>query len=147
MKRHNKLTAGVTLLEIMLVLAIAAMIIVMSVKYYQSASTSQSTNAAMQSIQALTAAADGIAQGDGTYTEVKEANIQAIAGTNTLNLPWGTTMSLGASTGSYTVSLPSTPPAVCTSLKLKLQSNPHYSGAGTNTCGTTAADFKYNYVP
>ena len=68
MKRFAKSMLGVTLLEIMLVLAIAAMIIVMSVRYYQSASASQQVNAVLQQIQGITAAADGLAQATGSYS-------------------------------------------------------------------------------
>ncbi len=42
MKRLSVL--GVTLLEIMLVLAIAAMVVVMSIRYYQAARASQQAN-------------------------------------------------------------------------------------------------------
>lgn len=66
-------SAGVTLLEIMLVLAIAAMIIVMSVRYYQSASSSQQATAAFAQVQAITAAADTLAQMSGDYTKAAVA--------------------------------------------------------------------------
>ncbi len=146
MKRHlNKSIAGVTLLEIMLVLAIAAMIIVMSVKYYQSASSSQSTNSAMQSIQSLTAAADGIAQGTGTYTSANSTNIKNVAGSTALNLPWGASITINPSAGSYTVNLPSTPANVCNSLTFKLKANSHYTNI--SACGTGPGAFGYTYIP
>ena len=67
MKCFSKKNQGVTLLEVLLVLAIAAMIIVMSIRYYQSASTSQQVNMTMEEIQAITAAADNLAIGSGSY--------------------------------------------------------------------------------
>jgi type II secretory pathway pseudopilin PulG len=146
MKRFaNKSLAGVTLLEIMLVLAIAAMIIVMSVKYYQNASSSQSTNAALQAIQSITAAADGIAQGTGTYTSATAANVVKIAGSSALNLPWGSSITITPSAGSYVVSLPNTPVNVCNSLIFKLKANTHYTSV-TSACAGVAT-FSYNYVP
>ncbi len=147
MKRHLKSIAGVTLLEVMLVLAIAAMIIVMSVKYYQSATASQQTNSALQSIQAITAAADGIAQGDGTYTLVTSANVSAITGSNALYLPWAQSITIAPSATNYVVTLPATQGVICASLKYKLAANPHYN-ATANTCTTgTAAPFIYTYSP
>ncbi|MDR3490575.1 MAG: hypothetical protein P4M12_00865 [Gammaproteobacteria bacterium] len=146
MKRHLKSTSGVTLLEVMLVLAIAAMIIVMSVKYYQSASSSQATNSALSAIQGVTAAADSIAQGDGTYTSATAANIQNIAGSNALNLPWGTSITITPSATSYIVTLPGTQPAVCNSLAFKLKANAqHYTSV--SACGATAQPFSYTYIP
>jgi len=40
--------SGVTLLEIMLVLAVAAMVIVMSIRYYRNATNSQNSNVIIQ---------------------------------------------------------------------------------------------------
>jgi type II secretory pathway component PulJ len=48
MKKQARSILGVTLLEIMLVLAVAAMIIIMSVRYYESANSSQQANATLQ---------------------------------------------------------------------------------------------------
>ena len=53
MKRTIKSIYGATLLEIMLVLAIAAMIIVMSVRYYQSAQMSSQANAFVAQVRVL----------------------------------------------------------------------------------------------
>ena len=79
MKRSLSSILGVTLLEIMLVLAIAAMIIVMSIRYYQSANASSQANALMQQIQAITAAADNIAQGaGGVYSTISTTTLMPL---------------------------------------------------------------------
>src|SRR5690348_8673772 len=109
MKRLSSLL-GVTLLEIMLVLAIAAMVIVMSVRYYQSASSSQQTNAVLSQIQAITAAADSLAQGTGTYSAATTSNITALMPANGMVPPWGgPSITVSAATSSYTASIPGMP--------------------------------------
>lgn len=158
MRKLAKSMQGVTLLEIMLVLAIAAMIIVMSVRYYQSASASQQANAVIQQIQGITAAADGLAQATGSY---QAANISTttlaplIPGGTTSGFitPWGTTITLsGVSSSSYTVDLGQTPSGVCPLIVSKLVTNNHYtmtpsSAGGCGTTGPTDVSYTYNANP
>ena len=148
MKKFTKSVLGVTLLEIMLVLAIAAMIIVMSVRYYQSATANQQANAALQMIQGITAAADSLAQASGSYqSAVTDTSIQSLMPNNSMLLPWGTTITVsGQSPTTYQVSLASTPAAVCVLLKSRLGSSAKYLSAGVtaNTC-TTVSTFSYTY--
>lgn len=150
MKRSAKSMHGVTLLEIMLVLAIAAMIIVMSVRYYQSASASQQANAALQQIQGITAAADGLAQATGSYSAagISTSTLAPLLPgglTSGFITPWGTTITVTVSSPSkYTVTLPGTPSGVCPLLLSKLVANNHYTSS--STCGTAAADVVYDYT-
>lgn len=148
MKRHLKSSIlGVTLLEIMLVLAIAAMVIVMSVRYYQSAQLSSAANATMGIVQSITAAADSMAQGTGSYASATSANIKAIAGSGALNLPWGGSAAITGAAASYSVSMAGMPTGVCTILKSKLSVNAHYTATG-NTCPATGTmTFTYTYTP
>jgi Tfp pilus assembly protein FimT len=89
MKRTIKSIAGVTLLEIMLVLAIAAMVITMSVKYYATANNSAHINNAVEQIQSIVAAADGIAAQTGTYTSAaSSANLSTVLPAGWQHLPW-----------------------------------------------------------
>ena len=71
---------GVTLLEIMLVLAIAAMIIVMSVRYYQSTTNAQQANAFVAQMQAIAAAMDQLAESTHSYKNIQEAELTALVG-------------------------------------------------------------------
>ena len=146
MKRLNKSMEGVTLLEIMLVLAIAAMVIVMSIRYYQSASSSQQANSVLQQIQSITAAADGLAQATGSFGSASNAGLQPVLPANSLTTPWGTAITVTSGTSTYAVSIANTPIAVCTLLKSKLAANSKYVGAGTNACSAVAA-FTYTYNP
>lgn len=155
MKSFAKSMLGVTLLEIMLVLAVAAMIIVMSVRYYQSATASQQANAVMQQIQAITAAADGLSQATGSYLAagVSATSLAPLlpGGANALLTPWGTTITIGTATAStYLVTIPGTPSGVCPLVVSKLATNNHYAGLAPATaagCSATAAtSISYTYT-
>lgn len=150
MKRMIKSVLGVTLLEIMLVLAIAAMIIVMSVRYYQSASTNQQANGALQMIQGITSAADNLAQGTGSYANavVSTATIQPLMPNNSMSTPWGGTITVTGGSPTYSVSLTLVPAQVCLLLKSRLASNPKFVAASiaSNSCGA-GASFTYQYNP
>lgn len=75
MKRSYKSMLGVTLLEIMLVLAIAAMVLVMSIRYYKSASTNQKVAATVNSITAIMAAGENFLAAHGSFTGIVDASI------------------------------------------------------------------------
>lgn len=146
MKKFAKSVSGVTLLEIMLVLAIAAMIIVMSVRYYQSATSNQQANQALQIIQGITAAADGLAQGSGSYAtaNVSTNTIMPLMPSQNMTAPWGGQITVSnAAASSYQVSLDATPPQVCLLLTSRMASNSKYNI--TSSCGATAAAFVYTY--
>lgn len=135
---------GVTLLEIMLVLAVAAVIIVMSVRYYQTASINQQGATALEQIQAITSIADGLAQGTGSYTAVTQSAVAALMPNQVMTTPWGTTIKVdpGQAT-SYVVTLPNAPAGVCGQIKPRLTTNANFKV----TCSTsTAGDFVYTYT-
>lgn len=146
MRRFSKSMLGVTLLEIMLVLAIAAMIIVMSVRYYQSATSSQQSNAVLQQVQALTAAADGLSQSSGSYAGVTSAAVGPLLPANGLQTPWGTTITITPSTSSYTVNIPGVPTGVCPLLVSKLGANAHYSALSPATAGACSGVGTVSYT-
>jgi len=142
MKKTMKVMSGVTLLEIMLVLAIAAMIIVMSIRYYQSASASQQANQVMEQIQAISAAADSLSQATGTYSGITTSTIAPLLGTNGLALPWGGTLAYAYSSPGYTITLGSVPASVCALLQARVVINKHFTASGG--CGALAFVFKPN---
>lgn len=125
---------GVTLLEILLVLAIAAMIIIMSIRYYQSASSSQQANMAMEEIQAITAAADNLALGTGSYTTGATAtNLANVVGAANMMSPTNQPIVYApASASTYTVSMPLTT-TVCTSVLAKLTALTKITNAACNS--------------
>lgn len=135
-------TTGVTLMEIMLVLAIAAMIIVMSVRYYQTTSSSQQANSALQQIQSITEIADRLAQGSGSYTTASLNAITALMPNKMMTSPWGTPITIkGNKPTTYKVVFPSMPPSVCALIVPRLKQNDKYTSPGCDTNG----DFSYTY--
>jgi Tfp pilus assembly protein FimT len=136
MKRIKLL--GVTLLEVMLVLAVASVIILMSVRFYKSATDSSQVNSYMQSVQAITAAADGLAQNTGSYAAASNAAISTIVGSKNMTAPWGTTISVTPGTSVVTIA-PGAPggASVCAQVKAKLETNPKYSVANCTVTYTS----------
>lgn len=136
MNRFAKSMLGVTLLEIMLVLAIAAMIVVLSIRYYQSATTSQQSNAALSQVQAVMAAMDNLGMSGG-YASATTAQVSAIVGANNMVTPTGGTIVLGGNptATTYSVIVPLSP-GICTSVAAKLSNtvtNPKVTGATCNS--------------
>ena len=153
MKKIAKSTLGVTLLEIMLVLAIAAMIILVSVRYYQSANSSQQANSVLSQVLAITVAADSLAQSSGSYqvANISTNTLQPLLsnGANAFITPWGTNITVGSpQANSYDVMIPDAPAGVCSLLVSKLNTNNHYSSltpATPDACtgGTTTISYTY----
>ena len=137
MKRYSKLQQGVTLLEIMLVLAIAAMIIVMSVRYYQSAQASSQANGFIAQVQTITSTVENLAQGTGVYSGISQAQISSVMPLNGLITPWSGTITFTAASNGYSLAVSPAPPAgVCALITAKLTSSIQYvvgSGCGSVT--------------
>lgn len=152
MKKFSSSTRGVTLLEVMLVLAIAGMIFVLAIRYYQAASSNQQANAVVEQIQAITATADSLAQASGSYESAKISNstLSPLLPNNThaFTTPWGTEIVLGeAKPNSYQVTIPDVPTGVCPLVVSKLSTNNHYSGLNDINCSaTTTTEIKYTYL-
>jgi len=144
MMKLKKRNSGVTLLEIMLVLAIAAMVIVMSIRFYRNASNSQSANSVLDAVNAVTAAADNMAQGTNSYSAITTTSLSAVVGTANMRTPFGgITISTPGQT-SYTVTLAGIPPAICNQIKSQLAGNMKITGLSSNTCASTG-NFVYTY--
>lgn len=145
MKRFAKSILGVTLLEIMLVLAIAAMIVVMSIRYYQSASATQQANAAVGQVQSIIAAIDNLGINGGyNNSNVTTANISAIVGPNNMVSPTGGTITFtNATATSYLLTVPLND-SVCPLVVAKMTGNSKITNpicnAGTYTFTYNAAD-------
>ena len=123
---------GVTLLEIMLVLAIAAMIIVMSVRYYQTAQTSSQANAFMNQINAITGAVENLAVG-GNYGAVNVADLTNMLPTGALTaVPWGAGATFALTANGYTFTYPAAASTLCNIITPKFAALNKY----TFTCTT-----------
>ncbi|MBV9575280.1 MAG: hypothetical protein JO149_01510 [Gammaproteobacteria bacterium] len=155
MKRLARSILGVTLLEVMLVLAIAAMIIVMSIRYYQSASANQQANGFLAQIQSIVAAAEQMAQATGSYANavggsgINTSNLAPLLPANSFTTPWGASISMGTPTASaFQLTVSTIPASVCQIVYSKLSTNNHFSGSGTAaaalpTCTTSGWNFFY----
>lgn len=137
MKKFPKAMLGVTLLEIMLVLAIASMVIVMSIRYYQSASNNQKINAALNTITGIVAAGESYLAGSPAngFNGVTMATFNPFLGGASPVSPWGGQISISAvGATSYTISMPiSTTGNVCTRMTAVLGTNNKFTGV---TCGS-----------
>ena len=153
MKKFAKLSSvlGVTLLEIMLVLAIAAMIIVMSIRYYQAATSSQQANVVVQKIAAIIAAADSMSLSTGSYAGVTTNSIGGLlSNSGGLVTPWGTDITVVGGTTSYKVTIPDTPPSVCGILWGQLKGDQRVGSDLTECTSATSPTnfvFTYNLLP
>ncbi|MCE3239031.1 MAG: bfpA [Gammaproteobacteria bacterium] len=136
MKKFLQKIAGVTLLEIMLVLAIAAMVIVMSIRYYQSASLNQQINAAVQAVTSVIAAGESYRSGTGSYAGINDNNLKGYLPKSQMPVVWGqhiSTSIVAGATGAYTITIP-VPAAACLPLTNLLINGSSKVTAGTNTC-------------
>jgi type II secretory pathway pseudopilin PulG len=138
MKKVFKSTLGVTLLEVMLVLAIAAMIIVMSIRYYQSANSGQQASSVIAQITAIAASADSLSLGAGSYTNVTTSSVSPIIA-NGLTTPWNSDITVvsGGSGKFITITIPDTPGSVCPLIVGKFNGLDNYDTTGYS-CANTA---------
>jgi type II secretory pathway pseudopilin PulG len=142
MKKLIKSIAGVTLLEIMLVLAIASLVIVMSIRYYTNATAAENINIIIESTQNIAAAMDNLSSTAGNYSTVSTSALSATVGSANMKTPYGSTITVGSNTGgTYVVSIPSLPSAVCLGLVQKLKSNSKFTSP---TCTGTTVTYTYN---
>ncbi len=139
---------GVTLLEIMLVLAIAALIIVMSVRYFQSASTSQQATALMSQIQAIGAAMNSMSKGTSDYSGLTSASVASIIPGGGLIPPWGgsaiTVNAANTKQGTFEIDIPNVPPGVCNLVAGELVSSTGWTAAPC-TAGAVTPSWAVTY--
>lgn len=136
MKHTYRSMMGVTLLEIMLVLAIAALVIVMSIRFYQSASDTNKVNAGMSTVQGIVAAGENAVAGGsaaGVSGNTMPADIlNYLPNAEFPNGPWGgkATVTAGTAT-SYQIVMPAPgtdAASPCGKLKAYLLQNKKFTG-------------------
>lgn len=123
--KHATKPYGVTLLEIMLVLAIASMVVVMSMKYYQSASLREKISSVTAAVSAIVAAGKSDWGAKGSLTAAA-TDIPAYMPNGTLpTSPFnGAALTIsGATTNSYVITVPGISSAQCTLLSAALSQN------------------------
>lgn len=141
--------SGVTLLEIMLVLAVVAAIVVGSVRYYQTATAINQLNVVSTEILAIVGAAQEVAQPTGSFSsglnnKGKAALAPYLPG-NVFNTPWGTTMDVKATTATLSIMVPGVPGSICDLLSKRLALNKHFSVTAGICDKTAPSDMTYTY--
>ncbi|TAK78693.1 MAG: hypothetical protein EPO11_01040 [Gammaproteobacteria bacterium] len=133
MQDFGKSTLGVSLLETMLVLAIATLVIVSTARYYQSAIQNTQATQFTKQMYGFTAAVETLTQGKGNYASLTLAQITAILPANAMSLPWGGAPAIGTNTTGYAVTLSAPYPAVgtCNLITQRLTTDKHYTVTGT----------------
>lgn len=118
MKKSFRTMLGVTLLEIMLVLAIAAMVVVMSIRYYQQAASNQRVNAMVDIITGFVAAGESYLNAAGSYTQVNASKLAPYLPNGSMPAsPWGGAITIPTKTATtFTISIPSIPGTDCTKM-------------------------------
>lgn len=122
---HRSLSSqlGVTLLEIMLVLAIAAIVIILSIRYYQQASLQNKIVAGTSGITAVMAVLDQL-KGSGVTANTQTVT-QALGGKMPIS-PWtGADITFDAASTPNTITLPIGNTDDCNAAALALQANPN----------------------
>lgn len=143
MNRVLKNIFGVTLLEIMLVLAIAAMIIVMSIRYYQASNSSNGANSTMEQINVIASAVDNISRGGGgNYSNVTQTALLGVVGSSNMMAYTNLAITFSATgPATYNVVMPLSNP-ICANVAAKLVGN---SKIGTTASCDANATLYYTY--
>jgi len=111
MKLHNKNKnqEGFGLLELMLAMVVAAVLIMMATKYYQSARANARINAGIQLVQEISSAEERVALATGSYTATPSNLEPYLGGSNSLQNPWSAgdvSLTASASSSVFTISIP-----------------------------------------
>jgi len=146
------LSRGASLVETMLVLAVAVMILMLSIRFYQSTVYANQSNYLNSQIQAVSATMESFTQGVGSYASISTSSAAAYIN-QIVKLPWASaSFTIGTvSSTSYTVTISSVPAIVCNNTILKLMGAAHFGA--TPTCGSgasagsTATTLTYSYGP
>ncbi len=140
--------AGIGLLELMLSLAIIAVLLIMATRYYQAARLSQQVNDAISLTSAIAGASQNWVLGQGNFTGIsfaalkKQGLIPAGIADNAANAtPWHTALDLASTTdgSKIVITLNQIPQEACYSLETKLQGQIQDT-TGTD-CATSPAKF------
>jgi len=143
---HRSKQLGATLLEIMLVLAIASMVVVMSIRYYQAANSSQQANAFLSQVSAVNAAAESLFAG-GDLSQVNTTNIAALlGGASKLNTPGGGTITIASSSNSFIGTATLISGSVCSAVKAQLSANARITAAASTGCASANASAAFSWT-
>lgn len=139
MNKVIKNLQGITLIEVMLVLVIAALLVVMSVRYFESAENSSQANTFAMKMQQYITNAENARTSTGVYPTSAIMESMLPGGANAWNMPWGGAGVYAENFGGFTITLtPVPPPAACALITAKFASNPKTTV--TATCDVVTYD-------
>jgi Tfp pilus assembly protein PilE len=146
MPRNN---LGVTLIEIMLVLTVAALIIVTSIRLYQTATVFSQLNQVSAQIVAIVGAAQQVAQPSGSFIKGLGADAKATLAPrlfgNAFTTPWGTTIDVEATSTTFSVKVSGVPASLCPRLSERLMLNKRFKVTEGTCDEKTPSDMTYTY--
>ena len=90
--RQSITLIGITLLEILLVLAVMGVIAVLSVRYYRSVTNAQLARALTIHLQKVADVADKLAADTHSYKDITFGDFKELVGEQAFKLPWGGSM-------------------------------------------------------
>ncbi len=148
MNKSLKTMLGVTLLEIMLVLAIAGIIIAMSVRYFGQASTNQKVTSAISGITAMVSAVEQWRLQGKALSSLTNDDIKSYFTADSIpKSPWTNdpmTAKGGSVANTYVISTKTSDIGSCNLLADQMSTQPGYTGV----CSTgNAVDVTVNTVP
>jgi len=149
MKKMFKSILGVTLLEILLVLVIASLVLVMSIRYYQTASQSSKVNVGMETLSGIIGAVDSYVNAGNTMASITSATIiqNYLPNNQPIPSPWGTgNITVVGAANSYNITYPSTPFDACTKFAALATQNRKITQVGSCP-GSGAADLVFTVTP
>lgn len=134
---------GIGLLELMLSLAIIAILLIMATRYYQSARTSQQVNDGLSLTTAIVAASESWVLGQSNFSnlsisELKKQGLipKEIADDGSNATPWHTRLEVGpeqSDPGKVKIAFDNIPSSACLNMQTKLQSQ---MDTTKSACGT-----------
>jgi len=133
MKKCYRFMVGITLLELMLVLAISGAVIAMSIKYYQQVATNQRILAGMGVISSIVAALESYRLSGRTFTTIKTEDITPyLSGHQLPKSPWNNSdiKIAGVKETEYTITIATTDGNACKVFTQQIQGQQGF----TSTC-------------
>jgi len=118
---------GVTLIEVLLVLAFVSLLMVLAIRYYQQAVNHSYANSALEMVSSITVAASSLQSTNNTYNPVSTSAIQPLMPNGSLTTPWGGQMSIvGSWNNGYMITITNIPQGVCLLIESHLATNPDF---------------------
>jgi Tfp pilus assembly protein PilE len=136
---------GVTLLEVLLVLVIASLVLVMSIRYYQTASTQAKVNAGMETLSGLMAGVDAYLASGNSIGGVAAGVLPYLPNGAFPANPFGVgTVEVVSASPNYTVTFQSVPSVACTMFRQIAKQNQKVDAPA---CSGSAGNLVFTITP